>query len=266
MAKISNNLFKAPINNAVLDPMQGFDADVYVLDQATGSYTMIGRFVSIQITIRNSTEPYLEFNQRVPRYLDGEFQIGWVLERGMLDYRALEHTFGLATISRSARLNRGTRFQISFSLNAEELQSSSLPDGTGGGGRNGNGAGVNAPNFGSGIQTGNAANRKTQGKLRLTFCKVDSYTLGSTAGRSVIANRWEGVAEGIEEINSNVLGAGTYLESVGGLAALTAGANSDKTINPFPWDLAGVTEVQNSAGNTTVNIAAQGNDGLDFFE
>jgi len=262
MALVSNNLFKAPINNAVLDPMQGFDADVYVLDQATGSYTMIGRFVSIQITIRNSTEPYLEFNQRVPRYLDGEFQIGWVLERGMLDYRALEHTFGLATISRSARLNRGTRFQITFSLNAEELQEASdsatkTPDNIAPSARTFGLAADKIPE--------NTA-RKTKGKLRLTFCKVDSYTLGSTAGRSVIANRWEGVAEGIEEINSNVLGAGTYLESVGGLAALTAGANSDKTINPFPWDLAGVTEVQNTAGNATVNIAAQGNNGDDFFE
>jgi len=261
MAKISNDLFKAPINNAVLDPMQGFDADVYVLDQATGSYTMIGRFVSIQITIRNSTEPYLEFNQRVPRYLDGEFQIGWVLERGMLDYRALEHTFGLATISRSARLNRGTRFQITFSLNAAELQNSTLPDGKTVSESTFENTGtdyVKSP-------TGASAERKTVGKLRLTFCKVDSYTLGSTAGRSVIANRWEGVAEGIEEINGTQIGAGTYLESVGGLAALKAGATSDAAVVPFPWDLVGSSVVTGNLVSSDTAGTNLGNDGTDFI-
>jgi hypothetical protein len=246
-SEIVNSLYKAPINNAVLDPMQGFDADVWVLDQATGSYIMVGRFVSIQVSIRNSTEPYMEFNQRIPRYLDGEFQIGWVLERGMIDYRILQQTFGYSTISRIARVNRGVRFQISFSLNAPELNDNmpiNMPTTTG--------------TFGTGVTT--ASNRrKTVGKLRLTFCKVDSLTIGATSGRSVIANRWEGMAEGIEEVNSNVAGAGAYLDEVVGATAYANSTTADNAIKAFPWDLDGLT-----IGDSG-NVIAPGNNGGDFF-
>ncbi len=244
LSEIINDLYKAPINNAVLDPMQGFDADVWVLDQATGSYIMVGRFVSIQVSIRNSTEPYMEFNQRIPRYLDGEFQIGWVLERGMIDYRILQQTFGYSTISRIARVNRGVRFQISFSLNAPELNDE-MP--------------MANPSFGSIKTATSTSRRKTVGKLRLTFCKVDSLTIGATSGRSVIANRWEGMAEGIEEVNSNVASAGSYLDAVVGTTALTNSTTADGKINAFPWDLDGLTIGANG------RILAPGNDGADFF-
>lgn len=200
-------VYGAAVNNALLDPMQGFDADVWVLDQATGKYLLVGRFTSIQLTIRNATEPYMEFNQRVPRYLDGEIQIGWVLERGQLDARILQQTFGISALTRELRLNRMARFQITFELNANELDrvnatadrnyNSLPPDYDESRGIIGNGELF--LNRGP-VEEWNPR-RHASGQLMLTYCKVDSLTIGAMAGRSVIANRWEGLAEGIEEVN-----------------------------------------------------------------
>lgn len=230
------NYFKTPVNNAILDPMQGFDADVWVLDQGTGNFNLVGRFTSLQLTIRNATEPYLEMNQRVPRLLDGEFQFGWVLERGMLDSRVLEQTFGYNAITRELRNNRNVRFQISFSINAPELQDSSNPIST-------NGAGITGPTStaagGNGL--GDPSNpfskgRHAYGEYLLTFCKVDSFTIGINAGRNVIANRWEGMCEGIEYINRSKALPGVFLSSERADVALDVSARAAGTIDPFPWD------------------------------
>ncbi|EKQ70399.1 hypothetical protein OsccyDRAFT_0686 [Leptolyngbyaceae cyanobacterium JSC-12] len=213
-----NAVYGAAVNNAILDPLQGYDADVWVLDQATGRYLLVGRFTSIQITVRNATEPYMEFNQRVPRYLDGEIQIGWVLERGMLDTRILQQTFGISALTRELRLNRMARFQITFELNAEELhnvnqstdgnRNSLPPDYNESAGIIGNGELF----INRGPSEWNPR-RSAKGQLMLTYCKVDSFTLGAMAGRSVIANRWEGLAEGIEEVNRTSIWAGIALNA-----------------------------------------------------
>jgi hypothetical protein len=198
--------------------MQGYDADVWCLDQATGNYLLIGRFTSIQITIRNSTEPYMEFNQRVPRYLDGEIQIGWVLERGLLDTRILQQVFGISALTRELRLNRMARLQITFELNAQELQNvnqsadgnrNSLPPDYN----------VSAGTIGNGellLNTGPTGwnpRRQAAGQLMLTYCKVDSLTLGAMAGRAVIATRIEGLAEGCEEVNRTSIWSGVALKA-----------------------------------------------------
>lgn len=200
-----NRLYGAAVNNALLDPLQGFDADVWIIDQATGRQELVGRFTSIQVTIRNATEPYLEMNQRIPRYLDGEVQIGWVLERGLLDSRILQQTFGYSAMTRELRLSRHPRFQITFELNAPELNAvSDVFDTT-----NhviGNGELL--------IGSGSNSKRQASGQLMLTFCKVDSLTLAATAGRNVIANRWEGLAEGIEHIDRSAAWAGATLQAV----------------------------------------------------
>ena len=236
--------FKTPINNAILDPLQGFDADVWVVDQGTGNYNLVGRFTSIQLTVRNATEPYLEMNQRVPRLLDGEFQFGWVLERGMLDSRVLEQTFGFNSITRELRNNRNVRFQISFSVNAAELQDSdaSLNSGT-------------AASAGGSVtsdQTGSVYNqsRHSTGEYVLTFCKVDSFTIGVNAGRNVIANRWEGMCEGIEYVPRSLASPGVFLDSTRASDALSAAATSGSTINPFPWDSVLYTANQGSTTST----------------
>lgn len=206
-------VYGAAVNNALLDPMQGYDADVYAIDQATGRYLLIGRFTSLQLTIRNATEPYMEFNQRVPRYLDGEIQIGWVLERGLLDTRILQQVFGISALTREMRLNRMARLQITFELNAHELhnvtqsadgnRNSLPPDYNETTGTIGNGE-----IFINRGPSGWNPRRSAKGQLMLTYCKVDSLTIGAMAGRSVIATRLEGLAEGIEEVDRASLWSG----------------------------------------------------------
>lgn len=236
----TNTAQRAPVNNAILDPLQGFDADIFVLDQGTGEYVLVGRFVSLQITVRNATEPYLELNQRQPRYLDGEFQIGWVLERGMLDARVLEQTMGYRGITRGARISRSPRFQITFRVDAPELAKiANSAEAKSGGTPDSDSTKISgASNRSSGFKT-----RRAAGELVLSFCKVDSMTIGATAGRSVIANRWEGMAEGIEQIdrqqqNENLY-AGTILGK-GEDAYIAAVRASDKgaALKPFDWDAA----------------------------
>jgi len=224
-----SSIYGAAVNNALLDPLQGYDADVWALDQATGSYLLVGRFTSIQITVRNATEPYMEFNQRIPRYLDGEIQIGWVLERGQLDSRILEQTFGLSAMTRELRLNRMPRLQITFEMNATELDTGAARAGNTSGGSNQ----ANSSDLRIGAGPANYdQRRKASGQLMLTFCKVDSFTLGAMAGRSVIANRWEGLAEGIEQVDRASLWAGVALKSTEASNALSVaniaqpGANS----------------------------------------
>ena len=215
-----NAIYGAAVNNALLDPLQGYDADVWALDQSTGNYLLVGRFTSIQVTIRNATEPYMEFNQRVPRYLDGEIQIGWVLERGQIDSRILQQTFGVSALTRELRLNRMPRLQITFEMNAHELDTV-------------NAGGATGPDYQSdqgiigngGLLLGNGPagydqRRKASGQLMLTFCKVDSLTIGAMAGRSVIANRWEGLAEGIEEVDRTAVWAGVTLKAASASNAL----------------------------------------------
>ena len=219
-------IYGAAVNNALLDPLQGYDADVWAVDQATGNYLLVGRFTSIQITIRNATEPYMEFNQRVPRYLDGEIQIGWVLERGQIDTRILEQTFGVSALTRELRLNRMPRFQITFEMNAHELDTvnaggSTGPDYQADQGIIGNGGLL----LGNG-PAGYDQRRKASGQMMLTFCKVDSLTIGAMAGRSVIANRWEGLAEGIESVDRSQIWAGVTLRAASASNALQTAGNS----------------------------------------
>jgi hypothetical protein len=209
-------VYGAAVNNALLDPLQGYDADAWVLDQATGRYLMVGRFTSLQITIRNATEPYMEFNQRVPRYLDGEMQIGWVLERGLIDTRILQQVFGISALTRELRLNRMARLQITFEMSADELdntnqssdgnRNSMPPDYNEATGTIGNGE-----LFINRGPSGWNPRRSAKGQLMLTYCKVDSLTLGAMAGRSVIATRLEGLAEGIEEVDRTSLWSGVAL-------------------------------------------------------
>ena len=192
-----------PVNNSLLDPLQGFDADVWVLDQATGNHQMIGRFTSVQITVRNATEPYLEFNQRIPRYLDGDLQIGWTLERGLIDVRVFSHTFGSSKMTRETRMNRSPRFQITFNLDAPELQTAGASANAGTNDTTvGNGELFAIPGGNSNANAPTSGLRIARGAYVLWFCKTDTFTMGAMAGRSVIATRWEGLSEGIEEIST----------------------------------------------------------------
>lgn len=215
-------IVRAAVNNAIRDPLQGFDADVYVQDQATGKQIMVGRFTSFQWTVRNATEPYMEFRQRVPRLLDGEYQFGWVMERGLIDTRLIEDTFGLSYLGRELRLGRSPRFQITVVFDApdlDELSSNNFIDS----------AALNKADSVLDLGFSSSAapqrtDRKSRGMYRLIYAKTDALTVGMMAGRSVIANRWEGLCEGIayKDLAENE---GLATTSLGGVTAYSPSVN-----------------------------------------
>lgn len=230
-------LNRTVVNNAILDPLQGFDTDVFVLDQATGKQILVGRFVSFQWTVRNTTEPYLEFNQRIPRLLDGEFQFGWVLERGLIDTRVLQNVLGFHHLGREMRPDRSPRLQITIEFNAPALKGNESSGNNTGAGQGGALAGPRSGEFMAGSQIG-VSTRQVQGRYHLQNCKVDSMTLGATAGRNVVASRFEGLCEGYfyEDLATNEAAAlrsgalplvseldttgPTAIDAVGGLGAV----------------------------------------------
>lgn len=229
-----SSLNRTVTNNAILDPAQGFDADVFVLDQATGKQLLVGRFASFQWTVRNATEPYMEMNQRIPRLLDGEFQFGWVLERGLIDVAIMENVFGFYHLGREMRPDRSPRMQITFEVNAPNLDPAKQ-----------NGVSrVLGENTGE-ILAGNnapARPRETTGRYHLQNCKVDSITTAVMAGRSVIATRIEGLCEGYHYESLRNL----PQESLFDRAGATVGQTSDlPTAFSQVGALGGITEAQN---------------------
>ena len=187
------------------DPIQGFDVDVWVQDPSrndlnvnglvspgdqAGSLVLLGSFTSIVVTMRNATEAYMELNQRMPRYLDGEFQIAWVMEKGMLDIWMFKQTFGFSTIRRNIRFNRSPRFVITFQSNTNgELHPV-----------------IHTPNL---TYTNNVV-RQTDGRIALYMCKPDSLHIAATAGKQVVASQWQGVAEGFTTLSTPL-----FTETVG---------------------------------------------------
>lgn len=177
------------VNNATLDPIQGFHLNVYMNDMASGVPVMVGGFTSFQKTMRNATEAYMPFGRKTPRLLDGEFQYGWVLERGLLDARILEDCFGFNKVGAEFKADPTPRFVITVEINAPELHESGVHN----------------------DQTGNTGTAKTsnnkrsaKGKYQLLFAKIDSVTLGAMAGRNVVAVRLEGLCESIRYTNNEV--------------------------------------------------------------
>ena len=193
----TNNYYLDPnpavVNNFSLDPLSGYDFEVYVQNQQvadiaeeSNAAVWIGKFQSLTLSVRNATETYLELGQRIPRYLDGEIQIAWVLEQGLVDGRFLQQTFGYCSLTRAELIGRMPRFQIVFDANAPVLNAHQTT--------------VNAnvdkqfPQFNR--QPGVKRNANFQ--YQVTHCKVDNFSLGMMPGRRVVAQRWEGVAEGIQ--------------------------------------------------------------------
>ena len=192
------SFFRAPVNNASLDPLQGFDVEVWVTDLFSGKVLDIGQFQSCTLTVRNATETYLPLGQRIPTYLDGEMQIAWVLERGKLSANFMEAWFGTNNINKDQYLTRGPRFQISIDLNAVELQqpiqTKYVIDSKREESKNVDF--FSPPSIQSFIDP-IERNKTGKGRLEIVRCKLDSFSEGIMPGRRVIANRWEGVAEGL---------------------------------------------------------------------
>ena len=131
--------------------------------------------MSIQIIVDNALEPYLGVNKRMPIYLDGEMSVSFQLERGQLDTRVLEQTFGYISMDPSVYLDKMPSFQISFLVSAGGLD-------------------VDQDQY----------DRMSTGEIILSFCKIKRFTIAGVSGKSVIANRWEGYAEGISFVSRDV--------------------------------------------------------------
>ena len=159
---------RVAVNNATLDPIQGFHLNVYMNDMVSGTPVMVGGFTSFQKTMRNATEAYMPFGRKTPRLLDGEFQYGWVLERGLLDIRILEDCFGFTRVGAEFKADPTPRFVITVEINAPELNNSGVFGGT---------------SSASATPVANTSTRQAQGKYQLLFAKIDSVTLGAMAGR-----------------------------------------------------------------------------------
>lgn len=188
------NAATASVNNGIRDPFQGHDCTLWMLD-AQGRQVNRGHFTSVQLTFRNATEPYMELNQRVPRYLDGDIQIGWVAQRGMLDMNALAESFGFSAVTREGRVSRGPRFTLVFYVDAPELVEAETSLSANPGLAEYRNALDNYYQA-TGIQQSNTNGRKAAGKITLLNCKLDTYAIGVQSGQKVVANQWEGLAEG----------------------------------------------------------------------
>lgn len=250
---LQNELYCASVNNTGLDPLQGFDFFVWVQDVCTGKLAWFGLFQSLTLSIRDATETYLELGQRFPIQLNGEINIAWVLEQGMVDMRFVERTFGVKQLRRDMYVTRGPRFQISFDANAAELEQFYDVNSFGTLHR-ANTATFAADqlyrkgadeylSFEASTYAGGAPDSpyrpKAQGRYDIHRCKVDNLSLGLMPGRKVAALRWEGVAEGISWVEETVQTfKSTRLASSGGFLAETPLAGTPGTISGgVSWNL-----------------------------
>lgn len=227
---MAGSISNRTVNIGGPDPVQGFDVGVWIYDGSDDSRVMMAQFTSIVVTVRNATEAYIEFGQRVPRYLDGEFQIAFVLEKGLLDINVFQQTTGFKSITRNKRMGRSPRFTIVFAVqpvDADVLEAGNI----------------------SALDNG-AMDRDMTGRFILQQCKIDSWHFAATSGRQVVATQWQGVAEGYDAIPGDFieiagLNAGSLKNSNGknlassyylgnSFAAENTIASTNKSLHPNP--------------------------------
>lgn len=221
MATIVNGRVGSSVNNGRLQPLTGLDTVVYIQDQKTGNTIEFGEFTGFQYTIRNSTEPYMPLGSKTITYLDGEYQIGWVLEQGKINVEALPQLLGYNVISPIIRIGRSPRFQIIVEYNAKELVGTGVNNAVAAPGAGG--LAVNSTTEGN--------NRVAAGRYIFTMCKVDAFTSGAMAGRQAIADRIEGLAEGWQYVPTDQNSTGLQFNPTAVLGAGTASANSIPAYN-----------------------------------
>ncbi len=161
------------LNNGGPDPVQGFDVGVWVEDIGRGEYVLAGQFTRIVISLKLSAEPYLPVGYRTPIYLDGEMQMSYTLQKGLVDMLVLRETLGFKEINNRHRYIRMPRFKITFFV--DPVDWSTLDE--------------------MSLQFGLKIERYSAGVVVLDRCKMDTFHLGAEAGKHVVANEWNGVAE-----------------------------------------------------------------------
>jgi hypothetical protein len=193
MASTSSSLTRN--NYRSLSPFQGFDLDIYIqsMDPTQPFQTLLGRFSSFQITIRNETIPYAELNTRTINELDGMIAVGWTLERGLISVDDItKRLFGTDYIGHEARLDRFPRFAITVEFNAPRL--GDYPTDVAGL----KGVGEVTVSNTTLLKSSDGSLRMNKGKIILAECKVDTATLSGMAGGAPVATRIEGLAETIQ--------------------------------------------------------------------
>lgn len=193
-------------------PLQGFDLTAYV-QTMNGQLVPFGEFTGFQQVIRNSTEPYLPLGFRSPIYLDGEFQIAFILEQGFLNVAVTKDILGFDYVGPQARLGRSPRFQLVIEYNAQDYQEAETA--------------TNAEtliyNTKADIFQTNPAGtagtgfRSVQGRRIYENCKIDAFTEMAQAGRPVVQCRIEGLAEAVR------------FEDTSGIQRLTIGSGTAGT-------------------------------------
>lgn len=163
------------LNNNGPQPLQGFDVGVWVHDDGRNKTVLLGQFTSILLTIRVGTELYLGANQRQATLLDGEFYIAFDLEKGLISSDVIQETLGFKVFSKDNVYLRSPRFTITFALDPVDW----------------NALGDNS------LQFGQVISRYPAGSIALTGCKMDTLMIAATGGKSVAANKWRGLCEGL---------------------------------------------------------------------
>lgn len=164
------------INVGGPDPIQGYDVGVFVQDSGRGHKDiLLGQFTSIQIRVIVAAEPYKCVGYEIPVYLDGEKQITFVLDKGLLDVNVFRETFGFKTYSWLNRYIRSPRFKITFAIDPVDF---AVMDEV-------------TKAYGQQIQ------RTPSGRFVLEMAKVNEWGIGSEGGKKVVVTQWQGVAQQI---------------------------------------------------------------------
>jgi hypothetical protein len=138
------------------EPTLGNDVHLW-LHTDTGP-RLAGLFENASISVRSTSELY--YDSRVPSYLDGEIQVSFVLERGMIEAEVMSTLIG----------RDGLRRRPQFTIETYIIQPNSNQD---------------------------LASFRPQ-RCRLLCCRFDSFVGARPAGRTVVLTQASGIAEGID--------------------------------------------------------------------
>lgn len=178
------------LNNGGFDPIQGFDVGIFVKDEGSGQEILLGQFNTIEVLVKIAAEPYKAVGYNMPIYLDGEIQITFTLEKGLLDINVLEETLGFSKFSYKNGYFRTPRLEIRFVVDPVDAYALSQPS-----------KGLfeyKDPSHKSTSEGDNARKRMPSGQFVLREAKIEEWGIGARAGRQVVVNQWRGVAQEID--------------------------------------------------------------------
>lgn len=177
------------VNVGGFDPIQGYDVGVFVTDLGSKAEVLLGQFTSIEVAIKAAAEPYKAIGYNIPIYLDGEIQINFTLEKGLLDINVLEETLGFSKFSYKNSYFRTPRLEIKFMVDPVDAYALGEPT-----------RGVFGYSNQKSKENIDVSKRVPAGQFVLRYAKIEDWMLGSRAGKQVVVTQWRGVAQEIEVI------------------------------------------------------------------